>query len=166
MPGKYFIRKFEAMPTAIYNHRFIIVLICAAMLLLSGCKKKVEDISQQTLQQYFESTILNKPFVVEYAKDTANDITTNYNADTFILKKGSTYYGGEMTGTKGGAVFTGTWGSNEDYSKLDININTPTPPAEYSFLNRSWKFTKKSLPIMELAPWGTTDPKILHMRRL
>lgn len=166
MPGKYFMRKFEAMPTVIYNHRFIIVLICAALLLLCGCKKKVEDISQQTLQQYFESTILNKPFVVEYAKDTANDITSNYSTDTFILKKGSTYYGGEMTGTKSGALFSGTWATNDDYSKLDININTPAPPSEYTFLNRSWKFTKKSLPVMELAPWGTTDPKILHMRRL
>jgi hypothetical protein len=33
------------------------------------------------------------------------------------------------------------------------------------FLNREWRFTKKSLPQMELAPWGTTEPLVLHMLR-
>ena len=71
-----------------------------------------------------------------------------------------------MTGTKDGIVYTGTWVSNADYSQLAININSPSVPPEFIFLNRVWRFTKKSLPIMELAPYGTTDPKVLHMRRL
>jgi hypothetical protein len=160
-------RIFEEMPTMIYNNRYFITILLAAVLLLGSCKKTVEDISQQTVQQYFEETILNKNFVVEYAKDTTNDITANYGNDTFVLKKGATYYDGAMTGKKGAVLYTGTWSSNEDYSKLDININTPAPPpSEFTFINRPWRFTKKSLPIMELAPWGSTDPKVLHMRRL
>ena len=166
MTRNYFMRKFDEMPTMIYNNRFFIALLLAIMLLLGSCKKTVENVSQQTVQQYFEETILNKNFIVEYAKDTTTDITANYNSDTFVLKKGSTYYDGDMTGKKSGIVYTGTWSSNEDYSKLIININNPAPPAEFTFLNRAWKFTKKNLPIMELAPWGTTDPKVLHMRRL
>jgi hypothetical protein len=160
------IRKFGEIPVMIYNNKFFIVLAIAAALLLGSCKKKLEDISQQTVQQYFEQTILNKNFIVEYAKDTTSIITGNYSTDTFVMKKGSTYYDGAMTGKSGAVMYTGTWSSNEDYSKLIININTPAPPLSYAFLNRSWKFTKKSLPIMELAPWGTTDPKVLHMRRL
>lgn len=160
------IRKFGEIPVMIYNNRFFIVLAVAAALLLGSCKKKLEDISQQTVQEYFEQTILNKNFIVEYARDTTTVITGNYGTDTFVMKKGSTYYDGTMTGKNGAITYTGTWSSNEDYSKLIININTPAPPSSYTFLNRSWKFTKKSLPIMELAPWGTTDPKVLHMRRL
>jgi len=166
MTRNFLMRKFGEIPVMIYNNRFLVALILAAALLLGSCKKKVEDITQQTIQEYFEETILNKNFIVEFAKDTGADITDNYYADTFIMKKGSTYYDGVMTGKNGAIIYTGTWSSNEDYSRLVININTPTPPAAYTFLNRPWRFTKKSLPIMELAPWGTTDPKILHMRRL
>ena len=166
MTRNFLMRKFGEIPVMIYNYRMYVALILAAALLLVSCKKKVEDISQQTLQEYFEETILNKNFIVEYAKDTAADITANYIADTFIMKKGATYYDGVMTGKNGAITYTGTWSSNEDYSRLVININSPAPPSTYTFLNRPWKFTKKSLPVMELAPWGTTDPKVLHMRRL
>lgn len=159
-------RKFGEIPVMIYNKRFIIAVSIAAFLLLGSCKKTVDTISQQTLQEYFEQTILNKNFIVQYAKDSAIDLTSNFTNDTFVLKKGSTYYDGAMTGKNGPNVYTGTWRSNEDYGKLEISINSPTPPATYGFLNRSWRFTKKSLPIMELAPWGTLDPKILHMKRL
>jgi len=159
-------RKFDEIPVMIYNNRFIIALLLATLLLMGSCKKTVENISEKTLQEYFEETILNKNFVVQYAKDTAADITPDYTADTFVLKKGATFYDGVMTGKNGNTLYTGTWSSNEDYGKLVININTPIPPASYKFINRQWKFTKKSLPIMELAPWGTLDPKVLHMRRL
>ncbi len=166
MPRNHLIRKFDEIPVMIYNNRFFIALLLAAVLLMGSCKKAITTIPEQTLQQYFEETILNKNFIVQYAKDTSADLTANYTTDTFVLKKGATYYDGEMTGKNGTVLYTGTWSSNEDYGKLVININTPTPPAAYSFINRAWKFTKKSLPIMELAPWGTTDPKVLHMRRL
>ncbi len=166
MTRNFLMRKFGEIPVMIYNNRFFIAITLAAAILLGSCKKKVEDITQQTVQQYFEETILNKNFIVEYAKDTTTDLTADYSTDTFVMKKGSTYYDGVMTGKNGSTTYTGTWSSNEDYSKLNISINTPAPPSSYRFLNRAWRFTKKSLPIMELAPWGTTDPKVLHMRRL
>jgi hypothetical protein len=71
-----------------------------------------------------------------------------------------------MTGIKNGNTITGSWSTDAEYTKLDILLNSPTIPTEFIFINRVWKFTKKSLPIMELAPWGSTDPKVLHMRRL
>lgn len=166
MPQNNIIRKFDGMSTLIFNNRFIIALLCAAMLLLGGCKKTVEAVSQDTLQKYFEDNILNKQFVVNYALDTTTDKTSEFDGYSFILTRTTSYYDGPMTGTKAGVTYTGTWTSNDDYSKLVINLNTPTPPAEFIFINRAWKFTKKSLPIMELSPWGTTDPKVLHMRRL
>jgi hypothetical protein len=71
-----------------------------------------------------------------------------------------------MTGTKDGVTISGTWGSNSDYSRLNISLTNPSAPAEFSFINRSWRFTRKNFPVMELAPWGSTAPIVLHMRRL
>ncbi|HMO61533.1 MAG TPA: hypothetical protein PKC39_10445 [Ferruginibacter sp.] len=158
---------FAAMPAKLYKSRVTIAVIAASILLLSGCKKPtVSDISITTLQAYFETNILNRNFVVDLAKDGTTDLTGNYSGYTFLLTKTTSYYEGPMTGTKGGMVYTGTWSSNEDYSKLVIILNSPSVPDEFIFLNRNWRFTKKDLPVMQLAPWGTTDPKVLHMRRL
>jgi hypothetical protein len=154
------------MPSLIFNYRFFIALVCAALLLLSGCKKSLQDIPASTLQSYFETNILNKNFVVDLATDSLVDKTSLYTGYSFILTRDTSYTQGPMTGTKDGMTYTGTWISNADYSKLSIDLNAPTIPAEFIFLNRVWRFTKKSLPIMELAPWGSTDPKVLHMRRL
>ena len=71
-----------------------------------------------------------------------------------------------MTSTKDGVIYNGNWACNEDFSKLTIDITKPNTPVEFNFINRAWKFTKKAFPIMELAPWGSTDPKVLQMERL
>lgn len=161
------ISSFAGMPDLIYRGRFIIAIVCATILLLSGCKKPtVDDVSINTLQAYFETNILNRTFVVELATDTAKDITAKYSGYDFVLTKTTSYYEGPMTGKKGSVTYSGTWSSNEDYSKLVITLNTPTIPEEFIFLNRAWKFTKKELPTMKLAPWGTTDPKVLYMKRI
>ncbi len=159
-------RKFENIQLTMYRNRFIIAIICALILFLGGCKKAIENISTNTLQTYFEDNILNKTFIVELAKDGTTDNTSLYTGYDFVLTKTTSYYDGPMTATKSGVTYTGTWISNDDYSKLVININSPTPPVEFVFLNRAWRFTKKNLPTMELAPWGNLDPKVLHMKRL
>lgn len=162
-----FLPKFEDMPDFLYKSRFIIAIISAMILLLTGCKKPgIDSISINTLQAYFETNILNKDFVVDLAKDGSTDKTSEYSGYTFILTKTTSYLDGPMTGTKGSQVYTGTWSSNDDYSKLTISLTSPSTPAEFIFLNRSWRFTKKDLPVMQLAPWGSTDPKVLYMRRL
>ena len=156
------------MSNILYKGRFIVAIAFALMLLLSSsCKKlAVAAGSRSQLEALFEENILNKNFVVHHAIDNGIDITSQYSGYTFILTKTTSFYEGPMTGTKAGVTYTGTWTSNDDYSKLIINLSSPTPPAEFNFLNRSWKFTKKALPILELAPWGSTEPKVLKMERL
>ncbi len=155
------------MPVKAFNSRYFIAILVAILLLAASCKKAKEDIQRNVLQEYFETNLLNRDFVVHLATDTAVDITTKYTNQFFKLYKGAfSNYEGPMTGIKSGTVYTGTWSSNEDYSKLTINLNVANAPAEYQFLNRPWRFSKKALPIMELSPWGSTDPKVLHMRRL
>jgi hypothetical protein len=160
------ISKFDLIPEFMFNKRYIILFLCASILLLAGCKKTIESINQNTLQKFFEENILNRTFVVELAKDTTVDKTSIYTGYEFVLAKGTSYTGGPMTGIKNGNTITGSWSTDAEYTKLDILLNSPTIPTEFIFINRVWKFTKKSLPIMELAPWGSTDPKVLHMRRL
>ena len=153
------------MPAKAFRSRYIIAILFAVLLLATGCKKAEEQITQNILQQYFEANILNRDFHVKLATDNGTDITTQYNGYIFRLLK-STNYDGPMTGVKGSTIITGTWGCNEDFSKLTITLDQPTIPTEFVFLNRAWRFTKKDVPVMELAPWGNTPSYVLHMERL
>ncbi len=153
------------MPAKAFRSRYIIALLFAVLLLAISCKKTQDKIQQDLLQQYFETNILNRDFRVQLATDTANDITAQYDGYIFRLYK-NTNYDGPMTGIKNGVTTTGTWSCNDDFSKLSIHLTLPSTPPEFTFINRDWRFTKKAVPVMELAPWGTTDPKVLHMERL
>lgn len=157
--------KSEGLSGFIYRSRFVIALLLAVLILLTSCKKleaAVEQQNQNLMQQYFENNILNKDFIVQLATDSGNNITSQYTGFTFKLTK-NTLTDGPMTVATGSTVFNGNWAANEDYSKLVITL--PNTITAFSFLTREWKFTKKAVPIMELAPWGTTDPKVLHMER-
>jgi hypothetical protein len=153
------------MPALVYKSRFIIAIVFALLLLLLGsCSKNtVTEQQQNILQQYFEENILNRDFSVHFASDDGTDITTQFSGYTFKLLK-STLVNGSMTAIIGTTTYTGTWSCNEDYSKLVITL--PTAVSAFTFLNREWKFTKKAIPTMELAPWGTTEPDVLHMLRM
>jgi hypothetical protein len=150
-----------------FKWRFLIAVAFAiAIIALPGCSKSTLPVPpEDLLQQYFEQNILNRDFVVDSARDNGSELTAQYNGYIFRLMK-TTYYDGPMTGVNGSTTINGTWSSNEDYSKLTITLNQPTTPAPFVFLNRSWRFTSKAFPVMKLAPWGTTDSKVLHMRRL
>ncbi len=155
----------DDMPGVLYKSRFIIAIVLAVILLLSSCKKiaAIVQPSQTALQQYFEENILNRDFVVQLATDNGTDLTAQFSDYKFKLIK-NTLLDGPMTAINSTTTYTGTWSCNDDYSKLVITL--PASVSAFGFLNREWRFTKKTLPIMELAPWGTTDPKILHMERL
>ncbi|MEP7143025.1 MAG: hypothetical protein ABI707_09150 [Ferruginibacter sp.] len=157
------------MSVLLYKGRLIAVGSIALLVLFlsAGCKKlKAAAGDRSTLEALFEENILNRNFIVHLAVDNGADITSEYTGYNFILTKDTSFYNGPITGTRAGVTYTGTWACNEDFGKLTINFTSPAPPPEFNFINRSWKFTKKAFPIMELAPWGTTDAKVLHMERL
>lgn len=144
---------------------FLIALFFAmGILLLQGCNKS-EDPAAQLYEEYFEENVLNSDFVVQLASDNGVDNTAQYNGWVFRLMK-NTFYDGPMTAVKAGVTYTGTWACDQSYGKLTININQPSVPAEFVFINRAWRFVKKDLPVMELAPWGSSAAQLLHMRRL
>ncbi len=144
------------------NFTFIVSIMIIAAVNNSCSKSAVEDAQATYLQQQFEDNILGKNFRVYLASDNGVDLTGQYAGYTFVMYK-STYYNGPTTATKNGITYNGIWSSNEDYSKLTLTF--PSTPPELVFITRDWRFTKKALPVMELAPWGTTDPKVLHLER-
>jgi hypothetical protein len=159
------LRKAESIPLFKYKVRFIIALIFAAVLLLvCGCAKP--SASNPLVQSFFTENVFNRQFIVQFASDSGIDITNQFVQDTFVLKTDTSNFEGDIIASHNGADYTGTWSSNSDYSELIINLATSSTPAEYVFLNRAWKFTKKDIPVMQLAPWGSTDPKVLYMQQL
>ncbi|HEY8658822.1 MAG TPA: hypothetical protein VIL78_07280 [Hanamia sp.] len=142
-----------------------ILLFFIAVFCFTSCSKELQNAVNGTgtstiLEQYFEANVLNQNFLINFATDNGTDITANYTGYTFKMLK-TDYYHGPAQATKGVNTYTGTWSSNSDYSKLVITL--PNIPTEFVFLNREWRFTKKAFPQMELAPWGTTEPLVLHM---
>ena len=119
---------------------------------------------QQSLpvQQFFETNILNRNFIVSFAQDSSVDITSNYSGYIFILQK-TDFYHGPLKVTYGGATYIGTWTCDSDYGKLTINL--PDSPAIFQFLTRDWRFVSKNIPTIQLSPWGTTQPYFLNMTR-
>ncbi len=153
------------MPDHLYKSKYLIAILVTIILFFSACKKTEQVYVANVFEQYFEQNILNKNFIVNYAKDRGTDISSQFIGDTFMLFK-NTYYDGPMTAIKNGITYSGTWSSNSDYGKLVINITQPSTPSEFNFINRDWRFTEKALPVMKLAPWGSTDSTALYMERL
>lgn len=140
---------------------FIPILLISVVVLFS-CKKQVQSIQQSTLEKYFSTYVIGSNFTVTLAKDSSDDITNVYDGYTFVLLKTDLYHG-PLKATIGQNEYMGTWATNDDYSKLDISLPDSIP--EFRFLSRSWRFTKKTNPTLELAPWGSSDPVVLYMTR-
>lgn len=133
-----------------------------SLILCFSCKKSIQNLDQSLLEKYFEKYVIGSDFVVSLAKDSSSDITSLYNGYKFVLLKTDLYHG-PLKGTNGSKEYSGTWATNSDYSKLDISLPDSVPG--FPFLSRSWRFTKKTNPTLELAPWGSSAPLVLHMTR-
>lgn len=140
----------------------LIILITFFTITLASCKKPTTTDPTNLLQQYFDANILNQSFSIILATDHGTDLTSSYNGYTFKLLK-TDYYQGPIEMKYGTSTYTGSWSANADYSKLIINL--PATPSVFAFLTREWRFTSKNLPELDLAPWGTTDPIVLHILR-
>ena len=138
------------------------LILLLFILVAPSCKKSGASATNALLEQYFETNVLNRNFTVSKAQDNATDLTANYNGYVFVLLK-TDFYHGPLQATKSGTIYTGSWSSNSDYSKLVISL--PNPPSEFGFLSRDWRFTSKDFPTLKLAPWGSTESLELDMLR-
>lgn len=144
----------------------ILMLCCLTLLCLSSCKKLALLSGDKTaLEAFFAENVLNRNFVVDFASENGTDKTSEYKGYVFVLTKGDTYYAGVLTGIKNNQTYTGTWSTTENFSQLVINLNSPSIPNEFIYLNRTWKFTKKIPPVLQLTP-DVAEDKVLYMRRI
>ena len=142
-------------------------LLCCMLLTFSSCKKlELLTGSKSAMEQFFADNVLDKNFVISFASDSTADITNTFSGYTFKFSKTTSFYDGTIVAAKAGATYTGAWITNSDFSKLTINLTTPAIPNELVFLNRAWKFTKKDLDLMILAPWFDDGPKVLRIKKL
>lgn len=137
-------------------------LILIAIVGLASCKKKdsADDHSlpvvytPNALEKWFETSVLNRESIIQFAKDSAGtDVTHLYDSTIFILRKKS-YHDGPFIATKSGKSDTGEWIANADYSKLTLKL---TGEPEYKIFNIDWKFKSKSTSKLDLIPWFTFD---------
>ena len=113
-------------------------------------------------EKLFEKNILNQNFIVSYADDNGTVLTSEYQGYIFVLSK-IDYYHGPLKDIKDGVTYTGTWSSNDDYGKLIITL--PDIPEELKFLSREWRFKSKSMKVLKLTPWGSTEEINVHMAK-
>ncbi|MEZ4804931.1 MAG: hypothetical protein R2852_05475 [Bacteroidia bacterium] len=133
-----------------------LVGIIALVLIFSSCaKKKVEEkvYDPTFLNSYFEEHILNKDIRVTEARFEGRDTTPMYNGYVFKLLK-NTYYDGPFEAKYNNQTYTGTWQSNDDYSKLILNIKDNSA---LEWISITWKFKSKTTTSLELIPWFNTD---------
>lgn len=142
-----------------FSMRVKIFYILIVIIGLYSCKKPQVK-GNAFLEQYFEANIINRDFVITLANDKGTDITAKYKGYVFVLLKTDMYHG-PLSVSLNTSKYTGSWSSNDDYSKLTIVL--PDSPAEFNFLRRDWRFTSKSLPTLKFAPWGTTEAVALNM---
>lgn len=140
------------------HNRHIFSLVIIGICLLASCKKKEEIIAAKayepnTLNQFFETYILNKDIRVTQAKFEGRDTTAMYSDYTFKLYK-NTYYDGPFEARNSTDTFTGTWQCNDDYSKLSLKISGN---GALDWVNIDWKFKSKSTTTLELIPWFNFD---------
>lgn len=100
-----------------------------------------------------DDNILNRDFTVTQAKFEGRDTTPLFGGYVFKLLKNS-YYDGPFEARKEGKTYTGTWQSNDDYSKLilDIKLNDTL-----RWVSLTWKFKSKTQNSLEIVPWFNTD---------
>lgn len=139
--------------------KFLLILILF-VIAFTSCKKTTTTNTTNLFQLYLDSNILNRNFIVNLANNNGTDITSTYNGYTFKLLK-TDYYHGPLQVNYGSNIYTGSWISNDDFSKLTITL--PSTPAIFVFLTREWRFTSKNIPELDLAPWGSTEPVVLHI---
>jgi hypothetical protein len=142
--------------------KFLPLVLLLSTGILFSCKKNTANIEQTLLEKYFDQNVIGADFVVSLAKDSTTDLTSNYNGYTFVLEKTDLYHG-PLKATYGSSEYEGTWVTNSDYSKLTITLPSSVPI--FQFLSRSWRFTKKDVPTLQLAPWGSDEPVVLYMTR-
>lgn len=138
---------------------FIAAIIC--VITLSNCSKSDTNSTAVDPITFFDNNFINKDLTVHLAVDNGSTITSQFNGYTLRFTKNAAT-SGTVSIANGILSISGTWVTTTDHTTLTMTV--PTPPNDFAFFNRQWKFTRYSTPIMELAPFASGDNKVLHFQ--
>ena len=116
--------------------------------------------NKEYMEQMFALLVLDKKFMIKLAIDSAGiNLTDTYDEHEIYLRK-ETFYKGPLEIYADGTRYDGTWESNDDYSRLNLEIEGLP---EFEYYNTLWRFTHKSLDILKIAPVENPGQKQLHL---
>jgi hypothetical protein len=155
----------------------LVVLLIILNIGSTSCKKEPvknnDTIPQDTvnndsaarayMEKIFEAMVLNQPIRIILAVDSSgNNLTANYQDMVIYLRK-DTYYAGPLEILAQGTKHLGTWSSNSDYSRLNLEIQGV--PEFAIFNSNPWRFTYKSINLLKIAPVNNPGQKTLHLEK-
>jgi hypothetical protein len=143
--------------TFLKSNVFIAAIIC--IFTLPNCSKSDSSPAPVDPINFFDNNFINKDLIIHLATDNGTTITSQYNGYILRFAKNAAT-SGSVSISNTLVSYPGTWTTTADHTTVTIVM--PTPPNEFAFLNRQWKFTHYSIPIMELAPVASGDNKVLH----
>ncbi len=132
---------------------FWIVLLFAP---LSSCEEKTPPTppadstdNATSAQKAFDLLVLGKKFYMKKGVDSSGlDITSAYADQIYILEK-QTYTNGPAKVLIGTDTYTGTWQSNDDYSKLELKVEGRP---DFQFFSIPWRITNKTYTGLSMVP--------------
>lgn len=134
----------------------LLLFSIAGALPLTSCEDKPPTPPPQdsadnvtSAQKAFDLLVLGKQFYMKKGLDTAgNDLTPQYADQIYILEK-LTYTHGPAKVIVGNDTYTGTWKSNDDYSKLELMVEGRP---DFSFFSIPWRVTTKTYTGLTMVP--------------
>ncbi len=133
-----------------------VVVVVLGMVPLSSCEDKppptppTDSVDNATsAQKAFDLLVLGKQFYMKKGIDSSgNDLTASYADQIYVLEK-QTYTNGPAKVIIGTDTYTGTWQSNDDYSKLELKVEGRP---DFQFFSIPWRITTKTYTGLSMVP--------------
>ena len=133
-----------------------VVVVVLGMVPLSSCEDKppptppTDSVDNATsAQKAFDLLVLGKQFYMKKGIDSSgNDLTASFADQIYVLEK-QTYTNGPAKVIIGTDTYTGTWQSNDDYSKLELKVEGRP---DFQFFSIPWRITTKTYTGLSMVP--------------
>jgi hypothetical protein len=135
---------------------FSVVILVLGIMPLTSCEKNppttppTDSVDNATsAQKAFDLLVLGKQFYMKKGIDSSgNDLTASYADQIYVLEK-QTYTNGPAKVIIGTDTYTGTWQSNDDYSKLELKVEGRP---DFQFFSIPWRITTKTYTGLSMVP--------------
>ena len=145
------------------TYKFVLaaILFFSGIVLFTSCKK---DENNNTPSWPGNQILIDKDFLVSYAKDNGGNITANYAGYTFRFAGPPSLLTGTATVTNTLLTITGTWTMTAGRDRITFAFPTNLFP-ELSYMNKTWIVTNATAnPVVLNATFGEDDELRLTLK--